>query len=161
MLIVLGAWAGAAIVPFDFTKHWWGQVMQDGQTGTAEADLSGTGTFTGTLGIQFEGVFLTCSVTNGKQKKKVTLTATCSDGGTAKLKAKLDETLGTLTGKYKSHRPGHKGHHGTFILHEYGSCVPTGQDCTDPSTGGGEGSVCCNGDCTLGGTPTAETHSCN
>ena len=163
MLIALSVFvavAKAAIVPFDFTGHWSGPIKQQGATGFAFADLSGTGTpITGTVGANLGGIFYSCAISDGQQKHKVILPVTCSDGSSGKLKAKLDPTMRTLKGAYKTHRPGHKGHHGTFTLTNAGSCVPTGQDCSDPSTGGGEASVCCNGDCTL--DPTTGGHACN
>ena len=122
--------------------------------------MSGTGTFSGTLGVDFGGL-ITCTVA-GTQKRRTVMTVTCSDGSAGKLKARLDAATRTLTGSYRSHRPRHGTHHGTFSLTSPGACVPTGGDCTDPSTGGGEASVCCNGDCQRVVNPDAtESHTCN
>lgn len=142
-------------MPFDFTGHWDGTVMEKGGTAPVVADFAGTSTFTGSIGILF-GSVLTCTA-SGKQKKRVTVTVTCSDGSAGKLKAKLDATAGTLEGAFHSHRKGHHPSHGTFTLTRLGTCVPTGGDCTDPTTGSGEASVCCDGDC----TQVTNGHACN
>jgi hypothetical protein len=158
VMALLASPLGAAVTPFDFTGHWSGHVVQQGRTTPLEADLTGTGTFTGTLGTDIGG-FITCSL-HGTQKRKVAITATCSNGSTAKIKGKLAAATHTVTGRYHSRRNG-RGLSGKFTLTSPGACVPAGGDCTDPGTGGGESSVCCNGDCTAGTAGTIETHGCN
>ena len=160
VMALLASPLGAAVAPFDFTGHWSGHVVQQGATAPLVADLSGTGTFTGTLGIELGG-FITCTVT-GKQKRKTVITADCGENGTATIKGKLDVATRTIAGRYHGHRKGHRGKSGKFTLTSAGSCIPTGGDCTDPATGGGESGVCCNGDCQGAGTPGVnETHGCN
>ena len=151
-----------APAPYDFTGHWVGAAVTGGASIPLVADFSGTQTFTGAIGFESGGgQFVTCSV-QGVQKKKVIVPLDCSNGVTGKAKGKLDPTARTLTGHYHSARPGHRGSHGKFMLTSPGACVPTGQDCTDATTGGGESGVCCNGDCQLGANPDgSESHSCN
>ena len=148
--------------PYDFTGHWVGTAIARGASIPIVADFSGTQTFTGTLGFSGGGgQFVSCTV-QGIQKKKVILPLQCSNGSQGKAKGKLDATARTITGRYHSTRPGHRGSHGKFMLTSAGACVPTGQDCTDATTGGGESGVCCNGDCQLGTAPDgSETHACN
>jgi len=158
----LGLAHAEAPVPYDFTGHWAGTATTSGVSIPLVADFSGTQTFTGAIGFQGgHGQFISCSV-QGLQKKKVILPLDCTNGSKGKAKGKLDPTARTITGHYHSTRPGHHGSHGKFMLTSPGACVPTGQDCTDATTGGGESAVCCNGDCQLGTNPDgSESHSCN
>jgi hypothetical protein len=159
-LAVLASRGQAAVTPFDFTGHWSGTAHQQGLTPRVFADFVGTGTFTGTVGIDIGGL-ITCTA-SGKQKKRVSIAVSCSDGSAGKLKGRLDAVTQTLTGSYHAHRKGHRPSHGTFSIATPGACVPTAGDCTDPATGGGEAAVCCNGDCQQVTNPDATLgHACN
>jgi hypothetical protein len=159
-LTVIASRVHGAVTPFDFTGHWSGTAHQQGATAPVFADFAGTSTFTGTLGVDFDGL-VTCTA-SGTQKKRVRIAVTCSNGSTGRLKARLDATTETLAGTYHSHGPGHRGTHGTFSIATFGACAPTDADCTDPATGGGEAAVCCNGDCQQVTNPDATvSHHCN
>ena len=162
MLLSLVAFVAVAVAkptPFDFTGHWAGSATQKGLSAAAVADFAGTGTFTGTIGVDL-GQLVTCT-TQGKQRHRVVIALSCSDGSKGKMKARLDPTTRTLTGRYHSHRRGHHPQHGTFILTSPGACVPAGQDCTDPATGGGEAAVCCGSDCQGVVNPdNTQSHTC-
>jgi hypothetical protein len=153
-----GGALAAAVTPYDFTGHWSGSAQVGPQRAVLFADFSGTQTFTGTFGAEV-GRLLSCTV-KGVQKKKVKITLSqCSDGSTIKVKGTLDPTAHTITGKFHSVKKGRVRAHGTLTLTSAGTCVPTGEDCTDPTTGGGESSVCCNGDCSL--QSDGQSHACN
>jgi hypothetical protein len=151
----------AAVAPFDFTGHWSGHASQQGVTAPAFADFAGTGTFTGTVAVDL-GEHIVCTG-DGKQKKRIAIIkVTCSNGSAAKLRGRIDAVARTLTGGYGTHRPGHHPRHGKFMLSSPGACVPTAGDCTDPTTGGGEASVCCGGDCQRVVNPdSSESHVCS
>src|SRR5689334_13659018 len=83
-LVVMVSSASAAVTPFDFSGHWSGTAHQQGATLPVFADFSGTATFTGTIGIEIGGL-ITCTA-SGKQKKKVTIAVSCSDGAQGRLK---------------------------------------------------------------------------
>ena len=161
LVIGVGASAGAlaaAPTPYDFTGHWTGTATQAGQSFPLFADFTGTQTFTGTFAVETDQL-LTCTV-QGQQKKKVKITLGCADGSHVKIKGRLE--AGTITGRYHSSRKGHRSRSGAFMLSTPGPCVPTGQDCTDPATGGGEAAVCCNGDChKIVNADSTESHACN
>jgi hypothetical protein len=150
----------AATSPFDFTGHWSGTALQSGQSFQLCADLTGTKTFTGTLGVGTVP-FNSCTV-EGRQGRRVTMTLACLDGSKATVKGRLDPQAKTITGQFHSSRKGHHKHHGSFSLSTPGACVPTGGDCTSPADGGGEAAVCCNGDCSRVANPDgSEGDACN
>jgi hypothetical protein len=152
---------GAAVAPFDFTGHWSGHVMQQGVTVPAVADFNGTGTFTGTIGVDLDG-HIVCTGDGKQKKRKAIIKVTCSNGSSAKLKGRIDTATHTLTGKYGAHRPGDHARHGTFVLSSPGVCGPTGGDCTDPTTDGVEATACCSGNCQSVVNPdSTQSHVCS
>ncbi len=150
----------ADTTPYDFTGHWSGAALIAGQSAPVFADFHGTGTFTGALGIEVPQL-RTCTV-SGKQKKRVKIKLACVDGSKAKLRGSLDPASRSITGRFHGSKEGHHSRSGTFTLSSPGACVPTGQDCTDPATGGGQSAICCNGDCHRGVNPDkVQTHAGN
>src|SRR5437773_4088317 len=121
--LALGLVAGGALAaaPYDFTGHWTGAAQESGQSSaaTVTADFTATGvkTFTGTMTVAGGGDQpVQCAVT-GKAKKhmKVSLAATCDDGGTVKIHGRVNPNTQTVAGTFVEKRK-RRRHRGTFTL---------------------------------------------
>jgi hypothetical protein len=125
--VAVAVFAGAAIAAvaaIDFTGHWTGTGMENGQSPTTLiADLTSSGKkITGTVTSTQDGQTVTCPFT-GRQRGKMHVRATL---GACKivLHGTFDSATNTISGHFLRHGR-HKTHTGTFTITRM-AASPTG-----------------------------------
>jgi len=114
--------AEAAIAPYDFTGHWTGTAKTPRKPPVAmSGDLTAVmpGAFTGMLTFVAPDETTHCTVDGHQHGRRVTIAASCDNGGRARFKGLVDPTKATVTGGivWTPPRQKHKPRkHGTFRL---------------------------------------------
>src|SRR5947199_1057597 len=119
--LALATLTGAALAtaPYDFAGHWTGNAQETGKSAvmlTADFTMAGARTFSGTLAVADGDQPTQCTV-NAKVRRRVNvaLRGACADGGTLRLRGRVNPDKQTIAGTFAEKR-GRSRHRGRFLL---------------------------------------------
>ena len=108
--LALATLTGAALAtaPYDFAGHWTGNAQETGKSAvmlTADFTMAGARTFSGTLAVADGDQPMQCTV-NAKVRRRVNvaLRGACADGGTLRLRGRVNPDKQTIAGTFAEKR---------------------------------------------------------